>query len=115
MQVPYVEDCKRRCVRNDVEGGCGGEWFREHVEPSVFATRLAKAGWDTGYFGKYLNTYGEEPDGLSHVPPGWATWLGLQGNSRYYNYTLSANGRAAKLKDTVQYFTLIFHLNGQAL
>ena len=37
------------------------------------------------------------------VPPGWATWLGLQGNSRYYNYTLSANGRAETRGDGSNY------------
>ena len=35
------------------------------------------------------------------MPPGWATWLGLQGNSRYYNYTLSADGRAETRGDGI--------------
>ena len=26
------------------------------------------------------------------VPPGWDDWHGLQGNSRYYNGTISDNG-----------------------
>jgi N-acetylglucosamine-6-sulfatase len=27
------------------------------------------------------------------VPKGWDWWAGLVGNSRYYNYTLSINGK----------------------
>ena len=47
------------------------------------------------YAGKYLNQYGEGAGGgVQHVPPGWDWWLGLVGNSRYYNYTLSVNGKA---------------------
>lgn len=29
---------------------------------------------------------------MEHVPPGWDWWIGLEGNSRYYDYTLSVNG-----------------------
>lgn len=31
---------------------------------------------------------------MAHVPPGWTEWAGLVGNSRYYDYTLSINGKA---------------------
>ena len=50
----------------------------------------------TGYFGKYLNQYGmkDSPLGVKRVPAGWTEWLGLKGNSRYYGYKLSANGKA---------------------
>lgn len=33
--------------------------------------------------------------GVKHVPPGWDWWIGLVGNSKYYNYTLSVNGKAS--------------------
>ena len=47
------------------------------------------------YAGKYLNQYGrKEGGGVEHVPPGWDWWAGLVGNSKYYNYTLSINGKA---------------------
>ena len=31
--------------------------------------------------------------GVSHVPPGWDFWAGLVGNSKYYDYDLSINGK----------------------
>ena len=49
------------------------------------------------YAGKYLNQYGEGAGGgVRHVPPGWDWWLGQVGNARYYNYTLSVNGKAKR-------------------
>ena len=55
------------------------------------------------YAGKYLNTYGEsEGGGVQHVPPGWDWWLGQVGNARYYNYTLSVNGKAKRYDATVR-------------
>lgn len=47
----------------------------------------------TGFWGKYLNTYGSDGAGRGlAVPPGWTEWGGLVGNSRYYNYNMSRNG-----------------------
>ena len=45
--------------------------------------------------------YGERSaGGVSHIPVGWDWWVGLVGNSRYYNYTLSVNGTARKHGDS---------------
>ena len=80
---------------NTISGGCNSEKWREELEHKTFVSRLHKSGYRTMYAGKYLNQYGR-PDagGVSHVPPGWDWWIGLVGNSRYYNYTLSINGKA---------------------
>ena len=32
--------------------------------------------------------------GVEFIPPGWDDWNGLVGNSKYYNYKLSVNGKA---------------------
>ena len=42
------------------------------------------------YTAFYIHRYGS--DGDLTPPPGWTSWAGLVGNSRYYNYTLSING-----------------------
>lgn len=56
---------------------------------------MKKMGYKTFFGGKYLNQYGDaKVGGPEHVPPGWDEWYGLVGNSKYYNYTLSVNGKA---------------------
>jgi arylsulfatase A-like enzyme len=50
---------------------------------------------------------------VEHVPKGYDWWLGLKGNSRYYNYTLSVNGtghffQSDYLTDQITYYALNF-------
>jgi len=68
-------------------------WTQTH-ETRTFATYLQKAGYKTGYFGKYLNRYSGH-----RIPVGWDHWMGLVRNSRYYNYTLNNNGDIEKHGD----------------
>ncbi|CAH1393837.1 unnamed protein product [Nezara viridula] len=79
---------------NSIEGGCSSiEWQKSH-EKRTFAVYLKENGYKTFYAGKYLNQYGNKnAGGASHVPPGWDSWIGLIGNSKYFNYTLSINGK----------------------
>ncbi|XP_045104769.1 N-acetylglucosamine-6-sulfatase-like isoform X1 [Portunus trituberculatus] len=80
-------------INNSLSGQCNGQHWRDGPEKKTFAAHLHFAGYQTFYAGKYLNQYGHTAaGGLSHVPPGWDWWLGLKGNSRYYNYSLSVNG-----------------------
>ena len=45
--------------------------------------RMQEAGYQTAYFGKYLNGY---PDGdPTHVPPGWDEWYGKLNEQAPYN------------------------------
>ncbi|KAL5006866.1 hypothetical protein ScPMuIL_015672 [Solemya velum] len=70
---------------------------RTKQEPTAFAAYLKSQGYNTFFAGKYLNQYGmKAAGGVQHVPTGWDSWLGLVGNSRYYNYTLSNNGKEEK-------------------
>ena len=86
-----------RCFRNSIAGGCSSPWFKQNIERnSTFAVALREAGWVTGFFGKYLNQYARDRQGVAHVPAGWSKWLGLRGNSVYYDYTLSDNGAPEK-------------------
>lgn len=46
------------------------------------ATRIRPAGYDTGYFGKYMNGLGKDPE---YVAPGWGRWVSTVGNQGQLN------------------------------
>lgn len=79
---------------NSVNGNCAGQDWVDNNEKSTVATSLHELGYRTMFAGKYLNQYGlpNSPSPVEHVPPGWDSWLGLCGNSQYYNYHTSDNG-----------------------
>lgn len=56
------------------------------LENATLATALDAAGYDTAYFGKYLNEYGAAYDGTA--PPGWDTWRSFttQQSGKYRRY-----------------------------
>lgn len=83
-------------VNNSVNGNCAGERWVKTTEPIAFPVHLANSGYMTTFAGKYLNNYGNPLEPLTHVPPGWTDWHGLEGNSVYYNYRISENGVAVK-------------------
>ena len=81
-------------LQNNAQMGCSSTHWVEEEEPRAYAAFLGAANYTSGFFGKYLNAYGTQPQQpLSYVPPGWSEWCALQGNSRYYNYVLSVNGK----------------------
>jgi len=83
-------------INNTRRGNCYGQQWRETSEQDTFAVWLSKAGYQTGYSGKYLNTYGRISSG---IPVGWDRWLGLVGNSAYYNYKMiKSDDRGRTLK-----------------
>jgi arylsulfatase A-like enzyme len=57
---------------------------------------LRAAGYQTAYFGKYVNGYGvpADSDAGREVPQGWGEWHGLVGQTafRMYRYVLNENG-----------------------
>ncbi|KAG5845724.1 hypothetical protein ANANG_G00142280 [Anguilla anguilla] len=85
-------------INNTLEGNCSSLAWQKSQEASTFPVLLQHhAGYQTFFAGKYLNEYGAtEAGGVEHVPPGWDYWFALERNSKYYNYTLSVNGKAQK-------------------
>ncbi|KAJ8381975.1 hypothetical protein SKAU_G00027530 [Synaphobranchus kaupii] len=85
-------------INNTLEGNCSSLAWQKSQEGSTFPVLLQHyAGYQTFFAGKYLNEYGStEAGGVEHVPPGWDYWFALERNSKYYNYTLSVNGKAQK-------------------
>jgi arylsulfatase A-like enzyme len=68
----------------------GAPAFRKHGdERSTIATWLHAAGYDTGLFGKYLNSYG------GGVPPGWDRWVAFDYEPAYYPYYVFSNAPGA--------------------
>lgn len=77
---------------NDSATGVGGypALKASGLERSTIATALDGAGYDTAYFGKYVNEYGPLYDGTA--PPGWDTWRAFataQASGKYRNYALT--------------------------
>ncbi|XP_062373770.1 N-acetylglucosamine-6-sulfatase isoform X2 [Sardina pilchardus] len=84
-------------INNTLEGNCSSQAWQKSQEPGTFPALLQKSYYQTFFAGKYLNEYGHpEAGGVEHVPPGWDYWFALERNSKYYNYTLSVNGKAQK-------------------
>jgi len=74
----------------------------KYDDSDCFAIWLQEAGYETAYFGKYLNDY-EELTPLGYVPPGWDVWNAFlsknitqvedKGNAQYYfDFSMSENG-----------------------
>ncbi|XP_056878408.1 N-acetylglucosamine-6-sulfatase [Takifugu flavidus] len=87
-----------RVTNNTLEGNCSSKAWQKSEEATTFPALLkAHADYQTFFAGKYLNQYGHaQAGGVEHIPPGWSFWVGLEKNSKYYNYTLSVNGKAQK-------------------
>ncbi|MQA73593.1 MAG: sulfatase-like hydrolase/transferase [Solirubrobacterales bacterium] len=54
---------------------------------------LSRAGYETGFVGKYLNGYGEGA-AIREVPPGWSEWYAVPGRNkqRAFDFDLNENG-----------------------
>src|SRR5918997_6870991 len=81
-------------VRGNSPPDGGFEKFHdEGLEENTIATRLQEGGYQTAFFGKYLNGY---PAGdPTHVPPGWDEWYGKLNEQKLYDYDINENGEVA--------------------
>jgi len=81
---------RRRMLLGDLERGRGEKRLQRLprkyplVDICVLVIVLSTRGhgYETYYIGKYMNQYGVEEGGITHVPPGWTHWNALKGNSR---------------------------------
>ncbi|MCA1717235.1 MAG: sulfatase [Actinobacteria bacterium] len=67
------------------------KFLDEGHEENTVAVRLQESGYQTAYFGKYLNGYPGEED-PAYVPPGWDEWHALGVENKYSEYDLNENG-----------------------
>jgi arylsulfatase A-like enzyme len=66
----------------------GWQGYKNHGnEADNLATRLQDAGYRTGLFGKYFNTYNGNT-----VPPGWDDWFATTSGGGVFNYYVNDNG-----------------------
>lgn len=67
--------------------------FRAH-EPNSLPVWLKRAGFHTGFFGKYHNSYpADSPDG--YIPQGWDEWNAHRTSvidGRFFGYSMNHNG-----------------------
>lgn len=97
--------------RDDPNIGGYRAFKRNGNERRTFAVALKKAGYHTGYFGKYLNNY--RPYYRGRKPPGWHQWSAFvtRSSGRYRNFRIStpyskrdrrriSNGKRPRSKST---------------
>ena len=83
-------------IANDGPRG-GARGFNRTIRPAkTLAVRLKRAGYRTGYVGKYINN--PEGDGIFNVPRGWDQWFEMVSGTTYrmYDYVVNANGQARR-------------------
>ena len=75
-----------------------------HEENSIAVRLQEEGGYQTAFFGKYLNGY--PADDLTHVPPGWDEWYGKLDEQKLYDYRINENGEVVSYgSETENFFT----------
>ncbi|MGW2480740.1 sulfatase family protein [Streptomyces sp. NPDC001571] len=81
---------------NNGDDGGYASFNRNGDEKKCYAPAMQKAGYRTGFMGKYLNGYlPADKNGTSapYVPPGWNTWDAAGNGYPEFNYALNENGK----------------------
>jgi len=70
-----------------VKGG-----FQNFTDTSTLATWLHNDGYNTGYFGKYMNGYAGKK--ITYIPPGWDDWkVQVDQTNTMLNFRINDNGQ----------------------
>jgi N-acetylglucosamine-6-sulfatase len=64
--------------------------FKKFNDSTTIATVLHDAGYRTGFFGKYLDSY-QSGAVSGYVPPGWDRWMAFV-HSQFFDYGLTIDG-----------------------
>src|SRR5829696_6990473 len=80
------------------------KFVEEGHEENSIGVSLQEGGYQTAFFGKYLNQYpGDDP---THVPPGWDEWYGKLNEQKLYDYEINENGEVVSYgSETEDFFT----------
>lgn len=81
---------------NNGDDGGYAAFNRNGDEKKCYAPALQKAGYRTGFMGKYLNGYQPTADsntGKPYTPPGWDEWDAAGNGYPEFTYNLNENGK----------------------
>jgi N-acetylglucosamine-6-sulfatase len=96
-----------RVTHNEPPGGGFEVFHSKGLEENTIANRLQEVGYQTAYFGKYLNGYpGDEES--TYIPPGWDEWYGKHGDREHqpFRYKINENGQVVSYgKSTEDYYS----------
>jgi N-acetylglucosamine-6-sulfatase len=104
-------DHNHNVLANRPPSGGFEKFVSEGHEENTIGARLQEGGYQTAFFGKYLNGY--PADDPTHVPPGWDEWYGKLDDQDLYDYRINENGEEVSYgSETEDFFTDV--LSGQA-
>ena len=83
-------DHNHEVLANRPPSGGFEKFVSEGHEENTIGVRLQEGGYQTAFFGKYLNGY--PADDPTHVPPGWDEWYGKLDDQDLYDYRINENG-----------------------
>jgi arylsulfatase A-like enzyme len=96
---------------NSPPSGGFRKFRNDGTEENTVAASLQEGGYQTAFFGKYLNGYGR--GNRTHVPPGWDEWYGKLDGQKLYDYSINENGEEVSYgSEEGDFFTDV--LSGQA-
>ncbi|MGI9254839.1 MAG: sulfatase-like hydrolase/transferase, partial [Thermomicrobiales bacterium] len=79
-----------RVLYNSAPGGGFPEYLKQNIDRDNLAVWMQAAGYDTGFFGKFLNGY-PQGAGYTWVGNGWTNWVALL-SGHYFDFVLNVNG-----------------------